>query len=151
MDWVDGAPLYQQALYPATSPQVTRMLSQLARALAELHALGVTPPGTHPGTPLYRAPETWGRVLNREPSEHTHSQPADGLFALSVTACRLLTGEYPGLSTPRRDEHGRGHVDSVLPPEALRRDERLSPRLRSTVPRMLALRPKERGTAERSR
>src|SRR6185312_10940866 len=40
IDWVDGAPLYQQALYPRTSPHVARMLAQLARALAELHSLG---------------------------------------------------------------------------------------------------------------
>jgi hypothetical protein len=183
MDWVDGAPLYEQALYPPTSPQVTRMLSQLARALAELHALGavhrdvkgenilvrygdsralltdfgachypgaaaLTPTGTDPGTPLYRAPESWSRVLNREPPEHTHAQPADDLFALGVTTCRLITGEYPELSTPRRDEHGRWRVDSVVPPQALTRDERIPPLLRATVLRMLSMRPQERGTAE---
>jgi eukaryotic-like serine/threonine-protein kinase len=27
MDWVDGAPLYEQALYPRTSPHVARMLA----------------------------------------------------------------------------------------------------------------------------
>ena len=159
------------------------MLAQLARALAELHALGavhrdikgdnilvrygdgralltdfgachfpgasaLTPPGTHPGTPLYRAPESWSRVLNRELPAHAHAHQADDLFALGVTACRLVTGEYPELSEPRRDEHGLWHVDSVVPPEALLRDERLSPRLRAAILRMLSMRPQERGTAE---
>jgi eukaryotic-like serine/threonine-protein kinase len=111
-------------------------------------AAALTPPGTDPGTPLYRAPESWSRVLNLEPSEHSRAQTADDLFALGFTACRLVTGEYPELSTPRRDECGLWRVDSVVPPEALRRDERLSPRLRAAVLRMLSMRSEERGTAE---
>ncbi|WP_224362350.1 serine/threonine-protein kinase [Hyalangium versicolor] len=183
MDWVDGAPLYDQALYPRWSPQVVGMLAQLARALQELHAAGavhrdvkggnilvryadgralltdfgacyypgaatLTPPGRHPGTPAYRSPESWFLELNREPSVHHRAQPADDLFALGVTMCRLLTGEYPELGEPRRDERGLWRVDSVIPPPALLSDARIQPWLRGLTLRLLSMRPEERGTAE---
>ncbi|MFL5349156.1 MAG: serine/threonine-protein kinase [Hyalangium sp.] len=182
MDWVDGAPLYEQALYPRCSPQVVRMLAQLARALEELHSLGaihrdikgdnilvryadgralltdfgachylgastLTPSAMHPGTPAYRSPESWCLEFNRDRSLQYRAQAADDLFALGVTACRLVTGEYPKLAAPRRDEHGLWHVDSVAPPAALLRDRRIPPRLRTWILRLLSVRPEERGTA----
>ncbi|WP_224243165.1 serine/threonine-protein kinase [Hyalangium gracile] len=175
MDWVDGAPLYEQALYPRASPQVRRMLAQLARALHELHAHGavhrdikgdnilvryadgralltdfgtchypgattLTPPTVHPGTPAYRSPEAWCVEFNRARSVQYRARAADDLFALGVTACRLVTGEYPELSAPRRDEHGLWHVDSVMLPAALRRKGRIEPVLRTWVLRLLCLR-----------
>ncbi len=183
MDWVDGKPLYEQALYPRASPQTLRMLAQLARALQEIHALGavhrdlkgdnilvryadgralltdfgtchypgaatLTPSATHPGTPAYRAPESWCREFNRDRSQQYRAQAADDLFALGVTACRLVTGQYPQLAEPRRDEHGIWHVDSVAPPAALLKDGRIEPRLRTWILRLLSVHPEERGTAE---
>ncbi|MFL5343144.1 MAG: serine/threonine protein kinase [Hyalangium sp.] len=106
----------------------------------------LTPPATHPGTPLYRAPESWGHELNRDRSQQFRAQAADDLFALGLTACRLVSGEYPQLSAPRRDEHGRWHVDAVTAPAALR-DKRINPRLRACILRLLSVRPVERGTA----
>jgi hypothetical protein len=183
MDWVDGAPLYEQNLHPRfSSPQVPRLLAQLARALQELHAQGavhrdlkgdnilvryadgralltdfgschypgaatLTPPAVYPGTPIYRAPECWILEFNRDPSIHYRAGPADDLYALGVTACRLVTGEYPELGEPRKDESGRWHLESVVPPATLRRDARIEPRLRTLILRMLSVRPEERGTA----
>jgi serine/threonine protein kinase len=41
MEWIEGAPLYEWAQrQPPTSPQVLRLLCQLAQALAALHAKG---------------------------------------------------------------------------------------------------------------
>ncbi|MFL5349635.1 MAG: protein kinase domain-containing protein [Hyalangium sp.] len=182
MDWVDGAPLYEQALYPRSSPQALRMLAQLARAIEEIHAQGaihrdikgdnilvryadgralltdfgachyrgaatLTPSAMHPGTPAYRSPESWCREFNRDRSLQYRAQAAEDLFALGVTACRLVSGEYPKLAAPRRDEHGLWHIDSVMPPAALLRDRRIEPRLRTWILRLLSVHPEERGTA----
>jgi serine/threonine protein kinase len=182
MDWIDGAPLYEQTLFPRSSPQAVWMLAQVARALEEIHALGavhrdikgdnvlvryadgramltdfgachfpgadtLTPSATHPGTPAYRAPESWCREFNRDRSLQYRGQAAEDLFALGVTACRLVTGEYPKLAEPRRDEHGLWHVDSVIPPAALLRDTRIEPRLRTFIRRMLSVYPEKRGSA----
>ncbi len=87
----------------------------------------------------------WCLEFNR--SLHSRAQAADDLFALGVTACRLVTGQYPQLAEPRKDEHGLWHVDSVVPPAALLKDERIEPRLRTWILRLLSVRPEERGTA----
>ncbi|MFL5347394.1 MAG: serine/threonine protein kinase [Hyalangium sp.] len=182
LDWVDGATLYEQALYPRSSPQVLQLLAQLARALQELHALGaihrdikgdnilvryadgralltdfgachypgaatLTPSAMHPGTPAYRSPESWCLEFNRDRSLQHRAQAEEDLFALGVTACRLITGEYPKLAAPRRDEHGQWHVDAVTPPTALGRDKRIDPTLRGWILRLLSVRPEERGSA----
>ena len=106
----------------------------------------LTPAATYPGTPLYRAPESWSHELNRDRSLQPRAQAADDLFALGMTACRFLCGEYPRLSAPRRDEHGDWLVDAVRPPAELR-DSRIDPRLRACILRLLSVRPQERGTA----
>jgi serine/threonine protein kinase len=110
-------------------------------------AATLTPPAMHPGTAAYRAPESWCREFNRDRSQQHRAQAADDLFALGMTACRLVSGEYPRLSAPRRDEHGDWHVDAVTPPAALLRDKRIEPRLRAWILRLLSVRPQERGSA----
>ncbi len=110
-------------------------------------AATLTPSAQHPGTPVYRAPESWCREFNRDRSLQYRAQATDDLFALGITACRLVSGEYPQLSAPRRDEHGAWHVDAVTPPAALLRDERIEPRLRTWILRLLSARPEERGSA----
>ncbi|MFL5343182.1 MAG: serine/threonine protein kinase [Hyalangium sp.] len=110
-------------------------------------AATLTPSALHPGTPAYRAPESWCLEFNRDRSLQHRAQATDDLFALGLTACRLVTGEYPKLSAPRRDEHGDWHVDAVTAPAAVLRDKRIEPRLRACILRLLSVRPQERGSA----
>jgi serine/threonine protein kinase len=113
-------------------------------------AATLTPPDVYPGTPAYRSPESWlfGLQSFHEPSARYRAGPADDLYALGVTACRLLTGEYPELASPTQDEHGTWHLETVLIPPALENAAGWEPRLRTLVLRMLSVRPEERGTAE---
>jgi serine/threonine protein kinase len=106
----------------------------------------LTPPTLYPGTPAYRAPESWLFELqfSRDASARYAAGPADDLYALGVTACRLLTGKYPEFPDPWKDEHGIWRLDSVLAP-AEHGD--IEPRLRALILRMLSVRPEERGTA----
>jgi serine/threonine protein kinase len=82
-----------------------------------------------PGTPPYRSPEAVLFALNAGDDPHARYQPgpADDVFALGVTAYRLVTGEYPlSLKPP---------LDGVEPP------------LRALLLRMLSPSPEDRGTA----
>ena len=81
----------------------------------------LTPPGAFVGTPAYRSAESWLSELRsvRKPGEARHTAgPADDVFALGVTACRLLTGEYPEPGEPSQDSSGTWSLEAlVLPPE----------------------------------
>ncbi len=106
----------------------------------------LTPPACLPSTPAYRSPEATVLELNalQDSSVRHMAQPADDLYALGVTACRLLTGEYPEPADPARDEQGHWSLQSVrVPPQLLD----LEPRLRAFIQRLLSVRPEERGTA----
>jgi eukaryotic-like serine/threonine-protein kinase len=105
----------------------------------------LTPPDAYPGTPAYRSPESALFELHslRSRSERYRAGPADELYALGVTACRWLTGEYPQFSEPTRDEHGVWRMEAVKLPQAL---EQVEPALRMQVQRLLTVRPEERGT-----
>jgi eukaryotic-like serine/threonine-protein kinase len=108
-------------------------------------ATTLTPPGAYPGTPAYRAPESALFELQslRNPAARYHAGPADDLYALGVTACRLVTGEYPQFVEPTQDEHGIWHLEAVIPPASLQHSE---PRLRALILRMLSVCPEQRGT-----
>jgi serine/threonine protein kinase len=108
----------------------------------------LTPPALHPGTPAYRSPEAWQYSVQhgRTATEPYRARPADDLFALGVTACRLVTGTYPELGEARRDEQGTWSVDSLVLPHALF-SARVEAPLRELILRMLSLSPKQRGTA----
>jgi eukaryotic-like serine/threonine-protein kinase len=107
----------------------------------------LTPPDFYPGTPAYRSPESGLFELNslRERSARYRAGPADDLYALGVTACRLLTGEYPELPEPTQDEHGTWRMEAVKTPAALLQAE---PPLRELVLRMLSVQPEARGSVE---
>ncbi|MBN1204341.1 MAG: protein kinase [Myxococcaceae bacterium] len=185
MDWVDGAPLYDQArLHSPSSQQVLGLLAQLASALRALHAQGcvhrdvkgdnvlvrhsdgravltdfgsgrypeaatLTPDILPPGTPAYRSPEAWLFSLQymRDSTARYAAQPADDLYALGVTAYRLVTGEYPELTEPTRDEAGTWRLEGLASPAPLALNPRVAPRLDALILRMLSVRPEERGTA----
>jgi serine/threonine protein kinase len=106
----------------------------------------LTPPFMYPGTPAYRSPESWLFELqhSRDASDRYAAGSTDDLYALGVTACRLLTGKYPQFPEPRKDEHGLWHLDRVLAPAELRDVER---GLSALVLRLLSVAPQERGTA----
>jgi eukaryotic-like serine/threonine-protein kinase len=108
-------------------------------------AITLTPPGFYPGTPAYRSPESALFELQsfRNPAARYHAGPADDLYALGVTACRLVTGEYPRFAEPTQDEHDIWHLEAVVAPASLRHSE---PRLRALILRMLSVLPDERGT-----
>jgi eukaryotic-like serine/threonine-protein kinase len=109
-------------------------------------ATTLTPPNVQPGTPAYRAPEAGLFELQFfwDTSARYPAGPADDLYALGVTACRLVTGEYPELSHPAQDAQGQWHLEKVLLPAAL---QQLKPPLREPILRLLSLRPEDRGTA----
>jgi len=98
-----------------------------------------------PGTPAYRSPEAWSFGLDSD--AHYLATPADDVFALGVTAYRLVTGQYPPSTEPGQPE---AHVwqpegSGPTPPHAL--NSRVDPRLSALILRMLSADPKARGTA----
>lgn len=185
LEWVEGAPLYAQALVQPLEPaRVRRWLGQLAQALATVHARGAVHrdlkgdnvlvrgsddravlmdfgsglyPGAAPltpamgfvGTPLYRSPQAWLFEIQHHGSTTARYQPcaADDLYALGVTACRLLTGEYPELYEPFRDEQGTWHLERVRMPRALLSGFWVEPSLRNLTLRLLSVHPEQRGSA----
>jgi hypothetical protein len=112
-------------------------------------AVTLTQPLYFPGTPAYRSPESWLFELqfSRDASARYHAAPADDLYALGVTACRLLTGEYPELGTPLQDEHGRWHLEAVIPPRSLLGGSQVEPSLRDMTLSLLSVDCEQRGTA----
>jgi hypothetical protein len=112
-------------------------------------AVALTPAMGFPGTPLYRSPEAWLFEIQFHGSSTELYRPtaADDLYSLGVTACRLLTGEYPELWEPYRDEHGTWRLKGVRLPRALRNKLVVEPSLRSVILRLLSVNPEQRGTA----
>jgi serine/threonine protein kinase len=185
MQWVEGAPLYEQArLHPLAPARVRLWLAQLAQALAVLHAqdavhrdlkgdnvlvrrsddramlmdfgtglypraAALTPAMGFPGTPLYRSPESWLFEIQFHGSGIALYRPtaADDLYSLGVTACRLLTGAYPELWEPFRDEQGIWRLKGVRLPRALKNNLVVEPSLRPFILRLLSVHPERRGTA----
>jgi serine/threonine protein kinase len=102
-----------------------------------------------PGTPAYRSPEAW-RFVQRfrdEPSARYAATPADDLFALGVTAYRLVTDEYPPSTAPEEDKAGVWRMDGEGPRTPFALNYRVESRLNALIMKMLSVRPEERGTA----
>ncbi|MBN1208667.1 MAG: protein kinase [Myxococcaceae bacterium] len=112
-------------------------------------AATLTPEILPPGTPAYRAPEAWLFSLQhrRDRTARYTAQPADDLFALGVTAYRLVTGEYPELAEPSLDESELWHLEGLASPAPSILNPRVPPELDALILRMLSLRPEERGPA----
>jgi serine/threonine protein kinase len=102
-----------------------------------------------PGTPAYRSPEAWRFLLRYGLASDAHyvATPADDLFALGVTAYRLVTGQYPPSTQPGREEAHAWEPEGPgpRPPQAL--NPRVEPRLSALILRMLSAAPEARGTA----
>ncbi|MFL5348337.1 MAG: serine/threonine protein kinase [Hyalangium sp.] len=99
-----------------------------------------------PSTPAYRSPEAWGfvDVFRRHPTAHYPASACDDLFALGVTAYRLVTDEYPPLTQPGEPgaEVWREGGPGPRPPREL--NPRVSPELETVIQRLLAIAPVER-------
>ncbi|MDY7230758.1 serine/threonine protein kinase [Hyalangium rubrum] len=102
-----------------------------------------------PGTAAYRSPEAWRFAIefNHLRTAHYPANPADDLFALGVTAYRLVTNEYPPATDPG-DTHSRlWYVDGASPRTPWTLNSRVDPQLSALILRMLSVRPEARGTA----
>jgi serine/threonine protein kinase len=102
-----------------------------------------------PGTPAYRSPEAglfWIRSV-REPNAWYQAGPADDVFALGVTAYRLVTGEYPPCAEPYEDKAGTWNMVAPRLRSPRELNPRVDPRLSALIVRMLSLAPEARGTA----
>jgi hypothetical protein len=99
-----------------------------------------------PGTLAYRSPEAWAyqRAFFSHPSAHYEGTSCDDLFALGVTAYRLVTGRYPPPTEPGRKgaEVWRRGGPGPRPPRAL--NAQVCPELESLILRLLAVDPSKR-------
>jgi serine/threonine protein kinase len=102
-----------------------------------------------PNTREYRSPESlrfeWGHW--RKEGAHYETRPADDLYALGVTAYRLVTGVYPPPGTD--PEALKEQLQGALPQRRPVREfnKRVVPELSVLIERMLAKKPEARGTA----
>ena len=101
-----------------------------------------------PGTPAYRSPEAWRYVLRfRKPPVVPYAPgPADDLFALGVTAFRLLTEKYPPPTHPDDEDAWMWRPEEMESWSPRARNVRCCPELSALVSRMLAPRPEARGS-----
>jgi serine/threonine protein kinase len=118
------------------------------------HFLGASRLTWHPwppGTPAYRPPEAWHFVLrSRKPPPVPYAPgPADDVFALGVTAYRLVTEKDPPSPHPMGDEAWRWRPGELAHWTARTENPRCTPELSALVSRMLAPRPEARGSARK--
>ncbi|WP_246357133.1 serine/threonine protein kinase [Pyxidicoccus fallax] len=116
------------------------------------HHLGAATLTWHPfppGTPAYRSPEAWRFVLRcgKPPAVPYPPGPADDLFALGVTAYRLVTGKYPPSTHPEDEDAWRWRPEELESWTARVCNSRCLSELSVLVSRMLSPRPEQRGSA----
>ncbi|HLL04175.1 MAG TPA: protein kinase [Myxococcaceae bacterium] len=85
--------------------------------------------------------------LGRHRDGYYPPSPADDLYALGVTAYRLVMGQYPPPLDALEDEVGAWHVISPDLRSLLAGNPRVGPRLREVLLRLLSEAPEARGTA----
>jgi hypothetical protein len=101
-----------------------------------------------PGTPTYRTPEAWRFGLSTRGQDiHYEAKPSDDVFALGVTAYRLVADEYPPPTDPGLAESLLWYVDGVGPRPPLALNPRVAPQLSTLILRMLSVSPEARGSA----
>jgi hypothetical protein len=112
-------------------------------------AARLTPRLVQPSTPAYRSPELWRYGEPETPGDafSALARPSADVFALGVTAYRLVTDTYPPATDPASEEArcwqpGGG---GARPPRQL--NPRVDAQLNALIARMLSPRPEERGTA----
>ncbi len=102
-----------------------------------------------PGTPAYRSPEAWRFVLRptKPPPVPYPPGPADDLFALGVTAYRLITEKYPPAAHPDDEDAWLWRPEELEHWTARVCNPRCLPELSELVSRMLSPYPEARGSA----
>jgi len=102
-----------------------------------------------PFTPAYLSPQAALFDLNliRQPNAYYFPAPADDLFALGVTAYRLVMGQYPPVLQRQRDDAGHWRVECPDFRSLLDDAPRVQPVLREWILRLLSHVPEERGSA----
>jgi len=102
-----------------------------------------------PGTLEYLSPQALLFYLHglRQPDGYYAPSPADDLYALGVTAYRLVMGEYPPQIDARQDEQGTWQATSPDIRPLLENNPRIEPPLREVMIRLLSTAPEQRGTA----
>ncbi len=83
----------------------------------------------------------------RHPDGYYPPSPADDLYALGVTAYRLVMGQYPPPFKTRQDEHGTWQAVGPDLRPLLESNPRVAPPLREVIVRLLSVAPEQRGTA----
>jgi serine/threonine protein kinase len=102
-----------------------------------------------PVTPEYLSPQAVRFYLHalRHPDSYYAPSPADDLYALGVTAYRLVMGQYPARMDERSDEQGCRQVASADLRPLLESHCQVEPVLREVIVRLLSDAPEARGTA----
>jgi hypothetical protein len=110
-------------------------------------ATRLTPWHMVPGTPEYRSAQLWEHRQQADTSTAALARPCDDVYALGVTAYRLVTDTYPPLALPGREPRAEGLPGGtgVVPPRQL--NPRVDAQLNALIMRMLSARPEERGAA----
>jgi len=83
----------------------------------------------------------------QQPDSYYPPSPADDLYALGVTAYRLVMGQYPPPLEVRQDEPGCWQVRSPDLRPLLEKHSQVEPLLREVLVRLLSDAPEARGTA----
>ncbi|WP_164013957.1 serine/threonine protein kinase [Pyxidicoccus trucidator] len=101
-----------------------------------------------PGTQAYRSPEAWryGLRFSSPPVVPYAPGPADDVFALGVTAFRVLTEKYPPPTHPEDEDAWLWRPEEMESWSARATNARCCPELSELVSRMLSPRPEARGS-----
>jgi serine/threonine protein kinase len=112
-------------------------------------ATRLTREGLPPGTDTYRSPEACLFELTRprHSMERYEATPADDVFALGVSAYRMVTGAYPPPAEVREEESGPGRLQWTKPPAPRALNSRVNKKLSALILRMLSERAAERPPA----
>lgn len=103
-----------------------------------------------PGTPAHRSPQAWSFLLRFGLASDAHyvATAADDVFALGVTAYRLVTGQYPPSTEPGLEEARVWEPGGPGPKPPLELNPRVDPQLSAVILRMLSVSPEARGKAK---
>jgi hypothetical protein len=114
-----------------------------------LGAARLTREGLPPGTDAYRSPEAWRFALNRprDSMERYEATPADDVFALGVSAYRMVTGAYPPPAEVSEEESGPGRVKWTKPRAPRELNPRVDAKLSAQIMCMLSERAEQRPSA----
>jgi hypothetical protein len=112
-------------------------------------ATRLTPLHMVPGTPDYRSPELWDSARRAGPNATSPrvARPCDDVYALGVTAYRLVTDTYPPFTHSSMNGGPCWLPDGGGAPPPRQLNPRVDPQLNALILRMLSPRPEERGTA----